>query len=74
MKFEVQRVEYPTPKVKFLVEVDLAEVAGMAKTALYARQTYDQRWEMFQLVLTHMFGITEVELVEKLEAFAGKGV
>lgn len=29
MKFEVQRVEYPTPKVKFLVEVDLAEVAGM---------------------------------------------
>lgn len=46
----------------------------MAKTALYARQTYDQRWEMLQLVLTHMFGITEVELVEKLEAFAGKGV
>lgn len=50
------------------------QLAGMAKTALYARQTYDQRWEMLQLVLTHMFGITEVELVEKLEAFAGRGV
>lgn len=50
------------------------QLAGMAKTALYARQTYDQRWEMLQLVLTHMFGITEVELVEKLEVFAGKGV
>lgn len=50
------------------------QLAGMAKTARYARQTYDQRWEVLKLVLTHMFGITEVELVEKLEAFAVRGV
>lgn len=41
MKFEVQRVEYPTPKVKFLVEVDLAEVAGMRLDAFDRRLLED---------------------------------
>ncbi len=41
MKFEVQRVEYPTPKVKFLVEVDLAEVAGMLLDAFDRRLLED---------------------------------
>lgn len=41
MKFEVQRVEYPTPKVKFLVEVDLAAVAGMQLDAFDRRLLED---------------------------------
>ena len=43
----------------------------MAKTAV--RTARHRHGEMLQLVLTHMFGITEVELVEKLEGTAGKG-
>lgn len=51
-----------------------AELSAMARTALIARSQNDLRWQMLSIVLCQGFNMTESELVEKLEQFAGKGV
>lgn len=51
-----------------------AELSAMARTALIARSQNDLRWQMLAIVLCQGFNMTESELVEKLEQFAGKEV
>lgn len=51
-----------------------AELSAMARTALIARSQNDLRRQMLSIVLCQGFNMTESELVEKLEQFAGKEV